>query len=131
MECWRSASNAWDGSAARRGIIVKGGLYLEKLADIDTIVLDKTGTLTMGVSEGTGIRVADGATANEVFQHPAIAEQHSEHPIGEAVIRKARMAKVSLRDYSDLQYIPGKGVTCIDRGSKIAVGTRTLLEENG
>jgi P-type E1-E2 ATPase len=110
---------------------VKGGLYLEKLADIDTIVLDKTGTLTMGVPEVTGIRVADGATENEVLENAAIAEQHSEHPIGEAVIRKARMAKVSLRDYSDLQYIPGKGVTCLDRGSKIVVGTRTLLEENG
>jgi Cd2+/Zn2+-exporting ATPase/Cu+-exporting ATPase len=119
------------GSAARRGIIVKGGLYLEKLADIDTIVLDKTGTLTMGVPEVTGIRVADGATENEVLENAAIAEQHSEHPIGEAVIRKARMAKISLRDYSDLQYIPGKGVTCLDRGSKIVVGTRTLLEENG
>jgi len=119
------------GSAARRGIIVKGGLYLEKLADIDTIVLDKTGTLTMGVPEVTGIRVADGATENEVLENAAIAEQHSEHPIGEAVIRKARIAKVSLRDYSDLQYIPGKGVTCLDRGSKIVVGTRTLLEENG
>jgi len=119
------------GSAARRGIIVKGGLYLEKLADIDTIVLDKTGTLTMGVPEVTGIRVADGATENEVLENAAIAEQHSEHPIGEAVVRKARTAKVSLRDYSHLQYIPGKGVTCLDRGSKIVVGTRTLLEENG
>ena len=119
------------GSAARRGIIVKGGLYLEKLADIDTIVLDKTGTLTMGVPEVTGIRVADGATENEVLENAAIAEQHSEHPIGEAVIRKARLAKVALRGYSDLQYIPGKGVTCVDRGSKIVVGTRALLEENG
>jgi Cd2+/Zn2+-exporting ATPase/Cu+-exporting ATPase len=119
------------GSAARRGIIVKGGLYLEKLADIDTIVLDKTGTLTMGVPEVTGIRVADGATENEVLENAAIAEQHSEHPIGEAVIRKARMAKVALRGYSDLQYIPGKGVTCRDRGSKIVVGTWMLLEENG
>jgi Cd2+/Zn2+-exporting ATPase/Cu+-exporting ATPase len=119
------------GSAARRGIIVKGGLYLEKLADIDTIVLDKTGTLTMGVPEVTGIRVADGATENEVLENAAIAEQHSEHPIGEAVIRKARTAKVPLRDYSDLQYIPGKGVTCRDRGSKIVVGTRALLDENG
>jgi heavy metal translocating P-type ATPase len=119
------------GSAAQRGIIVKGGLYLEKLADIDTIVLDKTGTLTMGVPEVTSIRVADGATENEVLENAAIAEQHSEHPIGEAVVRKARMAKVALRGYSDLQYVPGKGVTCLDRGSKIVVGTRTLLEENG
>jgi len=119
------------GSAARRGIIVKGGLYLEKLAEIDTIILDKTGTLTMGVPEVTDIRVADGATEREVLENAAIAEQHSEHPIGEAVIRKSRAAKVSLREYSDLQYSPGKGVTCLDRGSKVVVGTRTLLEENG
>jgi Cd2+/Zn2+-exporting ATPase/Cu+-exporting ATPase len=119
------------GSAARRGIIVKGGLYLEKLADIDTIVLDKTGTLTMGIPEVTGILVANGATENEVLQNAAIAEQHSEHPIGEAIIRKARTAKLSLREYSDLRYIPGKGLTCLDAGSKIVVGTRTLLEEDG
>ena len=119
------------GSAARRGIIVKGGLYLEKLAEIDTIILDKTGTLTMGIPEVTGIRVGNGATEREVLENAAIAEQHSEHPIGEAVIRKSRAAKVSLREYSDLQYIPGKGVTCLDRGSKVVVGTRTLLEENG
>jgi heavy metal translocating P-type ATPase len=119
------------GSAAGRGIIVKGGLYLEKLVDIDTIVLDKTGTLTMGVPEVTGIRVADGATESEVLQNAAIAEQHSEHPLGEAVIRKARASKLSLREYSDLRYIPGKGLTCLDRGSKIVVGTETLLQENG
>jgi heavy metal translocating P-type ATPase len=119
------------GSAARRGIIVKGGLYLERLADIDTIVLDKTGTLTSGVPEVTGIQVANGAIENEVLQNAAIAEQHSEHPIGEAIIRKARTAKLSLREYSDLRYIPGKGLRCLDAGSKIVVGTRTLLEENG
>jgi heavy metal translocating P-type ATPase len=119
------------GSAARRGIIVKGGLYLEKLADIDTIVLDKTGTLTMGVPEVTGVRVAKGATEQEVLQNAATAEQHSEHPLGEAVIRKARAAKLALPEYSDLRYIPGKGLTCLDQGSQIVVGTQTLLEENG
>jgi Cd2+/Zn2+-exporting ATPase/Cu+-exporting ATPase len=119
------------GSAARRGIIVKGGLYLEKLAEIDTIVLDKTGTLTMGVPEVTGIRVADGATEHEVLENAAIAEQHSEHPLGEAITRRAKTAKLSVREYSDLQYNPGKGLTCLNDGSKIVVGTRTLLEENG
>jgi len=119
------------GSAARRGMIVKGGLYLEKLAEIDTIVLDKTGTLTLGVPEVTGIRAMDGVTESEVLQNAAIAEQHSEHPLGEAVIRRARIAKVSLRQYADLRYTPGKGLTCLDAGSKIVVGTRGLLEENG
>ena len=119
------------GNAAGRGIIVKGGLYLEKLAEIDTIVFDKTGTLTMGVPEVTGIRVADGATENDVLQNAAIAEQHSEHPLGEAVVRKARAAKLPLREYADFRYMPGKGLTCLDRGSRIVVGTETLLEENG
>jgi cation transport ATPase len=82
------------GSAARRGIIVKGGLYLEKLADIDTIVLDKTGTLTMGIPEVTGIRIANGATENEVLQNAAIAEQHSEHPIA-----KPSSARPEVRSY--------------------------------
>jgi Cu+-exporting ATPase len=85
----------------------------------------------MGIPEVTGILVANGATENEVLQNAAIAEQHSEHPIGEAIIRKARTAKLSLREYSDLRYIPGKGLTCLDAGSKIVVGTRTLLEEDG
>ncbi len=111
--------------------IVKGGLYLEKLADIDTIVLDKTGTLTMGVPEVTGIRTADGASEREVLENAAIAEQHSEHPIGEAILRKARTANLSLRGYSDLQYIPGKGLTCLDGGNKIVVGTENFLAENG
>ncbi|MFY9986697.1 MAG: cation-translocating P-type ATPase [Chthoniobacterales bacterium] len=119
------------GSAARRGIIVKGGLYLEKLAEIDTIVLDKTGTLTMGIPEVTDIRAVDGASARDVLESAAIAEQHSEHPLGEAVVRKAHMEQLSIREYSDLQYIPGKGLLCFDNGSKIVVGTSTLLEENG
>jgi Cd2+/Zn2+-exporting ATPase/Cu+-exporting ATPase len=119
------------GSAARRGMIVKGGLYLEKLAEIDTIVLDKTGTLTMGVPEVTRIRVANGMTETEVLQNAAIAEQHSEHPLGEAVIRRARIAKVLLRRYADLRYTPGKGLTCLDEGNNIVVGTRALMEENG
>jgi hypothetical protein len=66
-----------------RGIVVEGGLYIEKLAGIDTIVLDKTGTLIMGVPEVTGIRVAEGASEHNVLQSAAIAEQHSEHPLKE------------------------------------------------
>src|ERR1700752_410379 len=65
------------GSAARRGIIVKGGLFLEKLAEIDTIILDKTGTLTLGVPEVTGVRGAAGKSEETVLQDAAIAEQHS------------------------------------------------------
>jgi heavy metal translocating P-type ATPase len=119
------------GSAARRGIIVKGGLYLEKLAEIDTIVLDKTGTLTLGVPEVTGVRGAAGTSEETVLQNAAIAEQHSEHPLGEAIVREAKNRKLSLRQYSDLRYVPGKGLSCTDGASTITVGAAAFLEENG
>ena len=118
------------GSAARRGIIVKGGLFLEKLAEIDTIVLDKTGTLTMGVPEVIAIRT-NGAAERDLLETAAIAEQHSEHPLGEAIVRKAKAANLALRGYIDLRYSPGKGLTCLDGTSKIVVGSRPLLAENG
>ncbi len=119
------------GSAARRGIIVKGGLYLEKLAEIDTIVLDKTGTLTLGIPEVTGIHGINGIPEETVLLNAAIAEQHSEHPLGEAIVRDAKDRRLALRQYSDLRYAPGKGLTCRDGANQITVGTATFLEENG
>ncbi len=117
------------GSAARRGIIIKGGLYLEQLSQIDTVVFDKTGTLTLGVPEVTSITTLNGASQEEVLQTAAIAEQHSEHPLGEAIVRRARERNVPLREYANLRYLPGKGLTCDDNGSEILIGSRTLFEE--
>jgi heavy metal translocating P-type ATPase len=119
------------GSAARRGIIVKGGLYLEKLAEIDTIVLDKTGTLTLGIPEVTRVHSANGVSEETVLLNAAIAEQHSEHPLGEAIVRAAKDRRLALRQYADLRYVPGKGLTCRDGANQITVGTATFLEENG
>jgi len=119
------------GSAARRGIIIKGGLYLEQLSQIDTVVFDKTGTLTLGVPEVTSITTLNGASQEEVLQTAAIAEQHSEHPLGEAIVRRARERNVPLREYANLRYLPGKGLTCDDNGSEILIGSRTLFEERG
>jgi heavy metal translocating P-type ATPase len=119
------------GSAARRGIIIKGGLYLEQLSQIDTVVLDKTGTLTLGVPEVTSITALNGANEDEVLQAAAIAEQHSEHPLGEAIVRRARERNAPLREYANLCYLPGKGLTCDDNGSQILVGSRALFEERG
>src|SRR5438093_13548964 len=65
------------GSAARRGIIIKGGLYLEQLSQIDTVVFDKAGHLTLGVPEVTSITTLNGASARAILQSAAIAEQHS------------------------------------------------------
>src|SRR5216110_258756 len=119
------------GSAARRGIITKGGLYLEQLSRIDTIVLDKTGTLTLGIPEVTAVRAINDATENDVLQTAAIAEQHSEHPLGEAIVRCARERNLPLHEYSQLRYSPGKGIVCEESSTRIFVGTRALFEENG
>ena len=119
------------GSAARRGIITKGGLYLEQLSRIDTVILDKTGTLTLGIPEVTAVRGLDDATENEVLQTAAIAEQHSEHPLGEAIVRRARERNLPLREYSQLRYSPGKGIVVEESGTRIMVGTRALFEEHG
>ena len=119
------------GSAARRGIITKGGLYLEQLSRIDTIVLDKTGTLTLGIPEVTAVRAINDATENDVLQTAAIAEQHSEHPLGEAIVRCARERKLRLQEYSQLRYSPGKGIVCEESATRIFVGTPALFEENG
>ena len=119
------------GSAARRGIIIKGGLYLEQLSRIDTVVLDKTGTLTLGVPQVIGVTVSNGANEDEVLQTAAIAEQHSEHPLGEAIVRRARERKLPLREYANFRYFPGKGISCFESGQEILVGTRALFEERG
>jgi Cd2+/Zn2+-exporting ATPase/Cu+-exporting ATPase len=119
------------GSAARRGIITKGGLYLEQLSRIDTVVLDKTGTLTLGIPEVSAVRGLDGATEDDVLQTAAIAEQHSEHPLGEAIVRRARERNLPLHEYSQLRYAPGKGIVVDESGTRIMVGTRALFEEHG
>jgi len=119
------------GNAARRGIIIKGGLYLEQLSQLDTVVLDKTGTLTLGVPEVISITTLSGASEEEVLQTAAIAEQHSEHPLGEAIVRRARERNVPLRGYANLRYLPGKGLTCEENGSEILVGSRALFQDHG
>jgi heavy metal translocating P-type ATPase len=119
------------GSAARRGIITKGGLYLEQLSRIDTVVLDKTGTLTLGIPEVTAVRVLDDVTENDVLQTAAIAEQHSEHPLGEAIVRCARERGLPLGEYSHLRYSPGKGIFAEQSGTRLLVGTPALLKEHG
>src|SRR5439155_20745815 len=107
------------------------GLYLEQLSRIDTVVLDKTGTVTLGIPKVTAVRGLDDATENDVLQTAAIAEQHSEHPLGEAIVRRARERNLPLREYLQLRYWPGKGIVVEESGTRIMVGTHALFEEHG
>ena len=115
------------GRTAMEGIIVKGGIYLEQLAKVDTIVLDKTGTLTLGTPQVVHIRNFNGATPDEVLQWAAVAEQHSEHPLADAIRRRAKEKNLPLTAYSNIKYFPGEGMVCSVEGKEILVGNTSLL----
>jgi Cd2+/Zn2+-exporting ATPase/Cu+-exporting ATPase len=117
------------GRAARQGAIIKGGLYLEILGAIDTVVLDKTGTLTLGTPEVTAVRPVGGVTARAVIEAAAIAERPSEHPLGKAILKKASETKLPVVEPERFEYLPGKGVICSAAGDEIIVGNRSLLCE--
>jgi heavy metal translocating P-type ATPase len=116
------------GRAARHGAIVKGGIYIEVLGRVDTIVLDKTGTLTLGEPQVVGVRPSDGVTASQLLEAAAIAELPSEHPLGRAVLRRANAEGIKPPDPEHFSYTPGKGIVCVYGGETIVVGNRALLE---
>jgi Cd2+/Zn2+-exporting ATPase/Cu+-exporting ATPase len=119
------------GRAAHHGAIVKGGLYLEKLAEVDTILLDKTGTLTYGIPEVEEVRPAPGAAPDALLRVAATAESRSEHPLAHAVLRCAAQRRVEHEDSGDFHYMPGRGVIAHLGEEEIIVGSRTFLQGHG
>jgi P-type Cu+ transporter len=117
------------GRAAQQGAIIKGGLYLEKLGKVDTVLLDKTGTLTYGTPEVADVRPALGVFAIFLLRDAAIAESHSEHPIAKAILRKAIQLGISYEDPSQFDYTPGKGIIARHDGDEIVVGNEQFLSE--
>jgi heavy metal translocating P-type ATPase len=118
------------GRAARQGAIVKGGLYLEELAAVDTVLLDKTGTLTFGTPQIREVISANGFTEHQIIAAASIAERKSEHPLAKAVLARAAELAVPSADPDDFFYTPGKGVRVSYRGEEILVGSRTLLRQH-
>ena len=119
------------GRAAREGAIIKGGLYLEALGMVDTVVLDKTGTVTVGEPEVTEVVSCPGVTAAAVVGTAAVAERPSEHPLAKAVLHKAAGLGIAPRDPDRFSYTPGKGVASLAGGEEIVVGSRAFLAEHG
>ena len=117
------------GRAAQDGAIIKGGLHLEKLAEVDTILLDKTGTLTYGTPEVMEVRPANGVTEAALLEAAAIAESQSEHPVAKAILRKASQIGLVIRQPNAFQYNPGRGVIAQIDGEEIAVGNWMHLRE--
>jgi heavy metal translocating P-type ATPase len=119
------------GQAAQKGAIIKGGLYLEVLSQGDTVVLDKTGTLSYGSVDVLEIRPAAGVSQEKLLVAAAIAESRSEHPVGKALLNKARELNYAWSDPDQFEYAPGKGVLARQNGSEIVVGNRLFLQERG
>ncbi|HEV3317118.1 MAG TPA: cation-translocating P-type ATPase, partial [Candidatus Angelobacter sp.] len=119
------------GRSAKFGVIVKGGLYIEQLGTIDTVVLDKTGTLTFGSPQVVQLKPARGTTEEELLRSAAIAERNSEHPLAKAVVDYARDRMGVVPAPEKFQYEPGRGITAVADGSRIYVGNLGYLTENG
>ena len=98
------------GSAAKQGVLIKGGKYLETLAKVDTLFVDKTGTLTTGKPQITDIVPLGKFTEDELLELTVSVEQHSEHPLAEAVRKKASQRGIEPLEVTDFNNMPGKGV---------------------
>ena len=119
------------GRAARQGAIVKGGLYLETLSQVDTAILDKTGTLTFGDPEVAEIIPVPGVNSKDVVEAAAIAERPSEHPLAKAILKRASELGLPVIEPEHFDYSPGKGIFSASALGVIAVGSRALLLEKG
>jgi len=117
------------GIAGRHGVLVKGGLHLENLGRVRMVALDKTGTLTEGVPEVTDVIPAAGVAEREVLQIAASAERLSEHPLGEAVLRRATQMDLRVEPATESQALTGRGIEARLNGQVVVVGSPALLRE--
>jgi len=119
------------GRAARRGLIIKGGRALEALAKVDTVVMDKTGTVTAGAPRVTDVVPLDGRPDAGVLAHAAAVERYSEHPVASAVVAAAEARKLRRLDADTFEVWPGEGVTARLGGIQLACGNGRLLARRG
>ncbi|WJD82752.1 heavy metal translocating P-type ATPase [Priestia megaterium] len=121
---------AGSGRAAEYGILFKGGEHLEATHKIDTILLDKTGTVTNGTPELTDVRIAQGYEENELLQLVASAERLSEHPLAQALVAGIKNKGTEIQDPLSFEAIPGYGVKATVQKRELLVGTRKLMNQH-
>ena len=138
------------GRGAEVGVLVKSATALETLANVDTVVFDKTGTLTVGrptvtdviaapgVAEEMAVRAAGGSTAeasgemiDQILAFAAAAEQGSEHPIGEAIVARAKERGLALPPVTEFVTVPGQGIDALAPEGRLLLGNRALIEARG
>ncbi len=119
------------GKGATNGILIKSAEALETAHSINTVVLDKTGTITQGTPVVTNVMCKDGVHKRELLQIAASLEKLSEHPLADAIVSEAEKEGLSLLSVSDFRQIPGQGITGHIEGEICLAGNRRLLEANG
>jgi heavy metal translocating P-type ATPase len=119
------------GRAARHGSIIKGGIYLEALGQLNTVFLDKTGTLTFGMPLVTEVNPAPGVTESGLIEAAASAESSSEHPLGRAIVRLAEQKNIVASHPTHFEYRIGRGVRAEVEGEETVAGNRPLFTELG
>ncbi|HVL69867.1 MAG TPA: cation-translocating P-type ATPase [Vicinamibacterales bacterium] len=118
-------------AAARKGVLIKGGARLEQLATVRCVAFDKTGTLTRGTLHVLDVVPFAGRSPEEVLAVAASVETRSEHPIGQAIVKRARAEGVPLRPVEGFQAVPGRGAEAVLAGAPVLVGSHRFLAERG
>ncbi|MBI4317339.1 MAG: cadmium-translocating P-type ATPase [Chloroflexi bacterium] len=118
-------------NASRNGVLIKGGAYLEQTGALSVVAFDKTGTLTNGRPEVVEVVPLNGHSERDILAVSASVEHHSEHPLAEAILRKARRAGLQLEPVSNFESITGMGVKAALNGTTYYVGSARLFEELG
>ncbi len=116
---------------ARNGVVFKGGDVVERLQQVDTVVLDKTGTLTQARMEVTAVVPLGGGTEADLLRYAASAEAGSEHPLGRAVVEAADARGLEVPEAEGFRNVAGHGVRATVGGREVLVGNRKLLEDEG
>lgn len=117
------------GRGAELGVLIKSGEALEKAHKVNTIVFDKTGTITEGKPEVTDIIIFNEMSENEILSLAGALEEHSEHPLGEAIVEAAKSRKLDFPIVKEFKSITGKGVSGLIDGKNILIGNRKLMLE--
>jgi Cd2+/Zn2+-exporting ATPase len=120
------------GASSRKGVLVKGGNYLQALSEVNVVVFDKTGTLTKGVFDVNELLPANGVSELQLLRAAAIAEENSLHPIGVSIVRAFNERYGPIKaEATDYREISGMGVSALSRGQKILAGSAQWMKENG
>jgi Cu+-exporting ATPase len=118
------------GRGAQEGVLIKNAEALEKMNKIDTLIIDKTGTITEGKPSVEKVVTEEGFKADDVLQKIASLNIHSEHPLGEAIVKYGKEKEIKLIDVENFEAITGKGITGTVGNKKIALGNNTLMIDN-